>query len=145
MKFDLDTFKLCYICERRGFAYFTQIDLKDQWGDDWNDAPYEHNASEPYEYRYINKEFIPHHLLKVAWEGPFNTPAQVAGGNSCWSVEGINKGCIAWLIPDKWDVGSDVKPIHAGTTLPTFTNQIEASGGVVYIPRFIIDECSKIP
>ena len=28
--------------------FFTTQDLKDQWGDDWDDAPYEHNAGYPY-------------------------------------------------------------------------------------------------
>lgn len=35
-------FKLCYVDD--GFAYFTTKPLTEQWGDDWNDAPYEHNA-----------------------------------------------------------------------------------------------------
>lgn len=35
------------------FAYFTDIDLKDQWGDDWDDAPYEHNAECPYDDNYV--------------------------------------------------------------------------------------------
>lgn len=39
--------KLCYV--KGSFAYFTTQELSKQWGDDWNDAPYEHNAGEPYE------------------------------------------------------------------------------------------------
>ena len=38
---------LCYVDEP--WAYFTTQDLDKQWGDDWNDAPYEHNAGTPYE------------------------------------------------------------------------------------------------
>ena len=42
--------KLCYV--EGCFAYFTTLtDIKDQWGDDWDDAPYEHNAGEPYDWR----------------------------------------------------------------------------------------------
>jgi hypothetical protein len=37
---------LCYV--DGVFAYFTTQSLKKQTGDDWNDAPYEHNAGEPY-------------------------------------------------------------------------------------------------
>ena len=28
-------------------AYFTPLAMEDQWGDDWDDAPYEHNAGSP--------------------------------------------------------------------------------------------------
>lgn len=38
---------LCYV--RSPWAYFTTRPLFEQWGDDWNDAPYEHNAGEPYD------------------------------------------------------------------------------------------------
>jgi hypothetical protein len=37
---------LCYV---EGFwAFFTTRPLAEQWGDDWDDAPYEHNAGRPY-------------------------------------------------------------------------------------------------
>lgn len=39
-------FGLCYV--KGCFAYFTSQPVEEQWGDDWNDAPYEHNAGEPY-------------------------------------------------------------------------------------------------
>ena len=32
------------------YAFFTEVPLSDQWGDDWDDAPYEHNAEEPYDH-----------------------------------------------------------------------------------------------
>ena len=38
----MEEFKLCYI--ENDNAYFTTNDLMKQWGDDWNDALYEHNA-----------------------------------------------------------------------------------------------------
>jgi hypothetical protein len=38
---------LCYATAT--WAFFTTRSLKEQWGDDWNDAPYEHNAGDPYE------------------------------------------------------------------------------------------------
>lgn len=44
-------YKLCYIDDNgysnQGVAYFTD-NLENQWGDDWDDAPYEHNAESPY-------------------------------------------------------------------------------------------------
>lgn len=45
---NFDKFKLCYIEHNANRAWFTSADLKDQWGDDWNDAPYAHNAGTPY-------------------------------------------------------------------------------------------------
>jgi hypothetical protein len=39
-------YKLCYVSG--SFAWFTTQELSKQWGDDWNDAPYEHNAGSPY-------------------------------------------------------------------------------------------------
>ena len=37
---------LCYV--DKPWAYFTTQKLEDQWGDDWEDIPYQHNAEEPY-------------------------------------------------------------------------------------------------
>lgn len=39
---------LCYV--KGDAAYFTTRRLGEQWGDDWSDAPYEHNSGEPYEW-----------------------------------------------------------------------------------------------
>ena len=36
---------LCYV--DAPWAYFTTRRLSEQWGDDWDDAPYEHNAGTP--------------------------------------------------------------------------------------------------
>ena len=38
--------KLCYCANN--IMYFTS-DMTAQWGDDWDDRPYEHNAGSPYE------------------------------------------------------------------------------------------------
>lgn len=37
---------VCYFDEP--WLFFTSAPLAAQWGDDWNDAPYEHNAGTPY-------------------------------------------------------------------------------------------------
>ena len=37
---------LCFV--DKTWAYFTTKPIESQWGDDWDDAPYEHNAGEPY-------------------------------------------------------------------------------------------------
>ena len=65
--------KLCYIDPHDRSAWFTSCELDKQWGDDWNDAPYEHNAGEPYRDHYETdsdgkKKRVPHRLFKVFWE-----------------------------------------------------------------------------
>ena len=46
-------------------AYFTRLDLLEQWGDDWNDAPYDCNAEGPYENSEGDIIEVPLHLLVV--------------------------------------------------------------------------------
>lgn len=119
------TLKLCYIDSV--WAYFTTKDLDKQWGDDWNDAPYEHNAGAPYEEQ-------PYEIVKVAFEAPMETPAELANLNSRYSVESINKGHIPWLTPSRYGAPDEVKPIYAGTDLPNFIDLIRKAGGTVYHP-----------
>ena len=45
--------------------YFTS-DLENQWGDDWDDSPYEHNAGPPYETHTV--------LKKIALMGYYSGP-----------------------------------------------------------------------
>ena len=123
--------KLCYI--EGNFAYFTTQDLKKQWGDDWNDAPYEHNAGEPYEWdseRGVKK----YEILKVAFECGcmMNTPCD-SHSNSPWSVEDINTGKIAWLSTLRGS--SEQVVIPAGVSIKKFDELIKKVGGTVYYNR----------
>lgn len=118
--------KLCYV--RGCWAYFTPIDLDKQWGDDWDDAPYEHNAGEPY----TNCKGVPHEIKRIAFDGPLQTPADLAGSNSAYSVEMINKGAAAWLTTDRW-VKQQVS-IPAGGSIERFIELVQLSGGKVYVP-----------
>lgn len=126
---------LCYIerCSSIGLAYFTSR-LEDQWGDDWNDRPYEHNAGPPYEWDQSSKT-MPYAVHRLAFESPHHeTPAEAAGGNSRYSVEDINRGCVAWLAPSPWG-RSAAAPIYAGASAWLFRRIIMASGGMVYLPE----------
>ena len=140
----LKSYKLCYV-NNKGFAWFTSCDLKDQWGDDWDDAPYEHNAGDPYDTHYVLKNSerirVRHDLLKVAWEGTWHDPCY-HHHNSPWSVKQINSGAIAWLIPEESyrnDPEIEAQPIHAGTDLLSFIQKIETGGGSVYLPREVFE------
>jgi hypothetical protein len=61
---------LCYI--EGGTAYFTTQKIEDQWGDDWNDAPYEHNAGLPYEASRSRGEDW--RIVKIDFESDLLTP-----------------------------------------------------------------------
>jgi hypothetical protein len=108
---------LCYVEDC--WAYFTDKPLAEQWGDDWNDAPYEHNAGEPYEY-----------AERLAFEGEFDQPC-TNQCNSSYSVERINAGAIPWLVTSRWSSGKVVS-IPAGTGIDEFIILVLNAGGEVY-------------
>jgi len=137
-------FKLCFIAEN--FAYFTTQELSKQWGDDWNDAPYEHNAGVPYgparSYSHMkdgelirssdyNEDGTPKwEIYKVAYDYcGAETPEQIAGNNSRYSVEAINNKLTPWLTkyPDK--------ALFAGASIEEFIRFIEECDGTVYLPK----------
>lgn len=113
--------------------------LRNNGGDDWNDAPYEHNAGEPYDSwgeliedneLVYKRKYIEHPIeIKVLY---FETcdwsERRPCDGycNSPYSVEYINKGKIAWLSTDKYS-------IQAGTSLKEFIDTIKKHGGKIYL------------
>lgn len=115
---DNQQLKLCYV--ENSFAYFSYKDPKDVWGDDWDDAPYEHNAGLPYDFD-----------LRVAYDGDWDQPCN-GHLNSPWSVQDINNGGAFWLRSRRFKTG---KPIFilAGTTLDEFIKTIPKCDGQVYI------------
>jgi hypothetical protein len=104
---------LCYADEH--FAWFAPS--KEVNGDDWDDAPYEHNADPPYDRC---------GCIKVAYDGWFELP-RAHQTNSRYSVDDINAGAIAWLR------GSGV-PVHipAWTRLGDFRRLVAEAHGTVY-------------
>ena len=115
------------------WAYFTTRKLSEQWGDDWNDAPYEHNAGRPYEFHEHDRKEgrEPWQIVKVAFDGGFETPAE-GHNNSPWSVEQINAGAVAWLRTDSYRTTKPVI-IPAGVTIERFCELIHEGGGTVYL------------
>lgn len=134
--------RLCYI--NGCWAYFTTQSLSKQWGDDWSDKPYEHNAGEPYTPTIFWEKTGPRkdprdwysdgtpkwEIIKVAWEGDFDRPCDW-NSNSPYSVEEINKRVVPWLRTSKWREGDRIV-IMAGTPLEEFKALIRAGGGKVY-------------
>ena len=115
---------LCYISNN--FAYFTTRALSKQWGDDWDDAPYEHNAGTPYGPHNEDEHW---EIKVVAYKHPnYATPGESRGANSGYSVEMINRKNVAWLA-DYWTRNSTLPPIFAGTTMSEFIRMIRETGG----------------
>lgn len=152
---DFNSFKLCYLSG--GVAYFTTQDVQDQWGDDFDDAPYEHNAGTPYEPaihhlangiqqlspRDWNPDGTPRwQLLQVHYTA--GTQVQLlepceGHGNSPYSVQDINAKAIPWLrirrwVPTQRDYVED-ESLWAGASYEEFVRYIERLGGLVWVPR----------
>lgn len=119
-------YKLCYI--EMNCAYFTTQALSQQWGDDWNDAPYEYNAGEPYPFtdHDTKQGLTPWDVMTVRFHSEMKTPAQCNyTGNSSYSVEMINNGMAPWLI------GNPGTAIFAGCNPVEFKAIIRANGGFI--------------
>ena len=128
-------FKLCYIDGNK--AWFTN-DFEHQSSDDWDDKPYEHNAEPPSDYWSEMIEDNPdcwkrkwiHHpiMLKTLYfeTNDWSERRPCDGySNSPYSVDDINKGAIAWLHTDKYN-------IQAGTTMKDFIDIVIKNGGTIW-------------
>lgn len=120
--------------EKELYAYFTPLSLDEQWGDDWDDAPYECNAGEPYDtvtdeveerdgWKFVTKS---HDIVIVrvpfivkSWNTMF---PKDYGYNSPFCVRAINHGAVAWMydnINDKYVV------INAGDSPQVFVEKLK--------------------
>jgi len=122
---------LCYVDS--SWAYFTTQELSEQWGDDWDDVPYEHNAGQPYEFgaeaEVADRETW--EIIKVAFDGNFVEPKEGCI-NSPWSVQSLNMGVYPWLRSSPWNDVITID-IYAGATLLQFCELIRKGGGHVYM------------
>lgn len=117
--------KLCYI--EGNWAYFTTQEISKQWGDDWDDVPYEYNAGSPYAWGEHEqaRHIEPWTIAKVFFSGNFSQPCE-GHLNSPYNVQMINRGDVPWL-------RSGTIRIMAGTTLPDFVAAVREAGGQVYV------------
>lgn len=142
---------LCYVDGLEGLpslAYFTTQGLEDQWGDDWDDAPYEFNAGPPTgpcahgeggsPRRDCPACRIDYHpdgtprwcLSRVMFYSPnHDFPRSAAPGVS---VERINRGRFAWLLAAidcrRRDYPSG-EPVQAGAGVLEFCQAVTRAGG----------------
>ena len=117
----------CVTSTATGTGRFYHRALDQQWGDDWNDAPFEHNAEPPYEWEDW-RNMVPYQIQSVYFDSDLETPASGVC-NSPWSVQQINAGQVAWLR----DGFKPERFIMAGTTLQEFKRKIAEWGGTVYV------------
>lgn len=120
-----DNAKLCYV--EGNCAYFTDRPLTKQWGDDWDDAPYEHNAGHPY--RHEGEQ-----IFELRYDSCLQTPGELATSNSAFSVRDINRRITPWLAPDRWYSGPPVEPIWAGCSITEFCDLIYQAQGEIFWP-----------
>lgn len=126
-------YKLCYVDGQK--AWFTD-NFEEQWGDDWNDKPYECNAGEPYnswselieDNEDMFKRKYKHHQikLKTLYFETNDWSEQKPCDMGRFSVEDINKGTVAWVHTDKFN-------ILAGTEMEEFIKIIKENGGKIYM------------
>lgn len=117
---DREIYQLCFV--RGCWAYFANVPPTEVRGDDWDDAPYDCNAGEPYERE--GQE-----IVCVAYDGPYEENCQ-----ACLSADQINRGEGPWLVDrgygttyPKW-----ADRVDAGTTLADFKARITWASGSVY-------------
>lgn len=142
-------FRLCYVSGRS--AWFTTRRIDKQWGDDWDDAPYEHNAGDPYGptvYHRSNgtRELDPrdwardgtprYQLLEVLFNSDrLRAPAD--RGESV-SVRDVNAGKTPWLEVTEWQGQGEsfvlIDALLAGATFSEFCAFVEQYGGTVFVP-----------
>lgn len=104
-------------------VHFTTGKVSEEWGDDWNDAPWEHNAGRPYQ-NGGGQYFVMR--IESGHNSNIKTPDEYANyANSPYSVEMINKGLVPWMSVDIWnpearEYEQHNNLFHSGTTLKEF-------------------------
>ena len=114
-------------------AYFTPLVLEDQWGDDWDDAPYEYNAGTPYDDAYNEKgEREEFEMLEVLFYLPkqhmdIKFPSDYGCGNSPFCIRDINAGAVAWIYyrGKEWKSSKGAIAIHGGCNPAEFMERIQ--------------------
>ena len=107
------------------YAYFTPIPLDKQWGDDWNDAPYEYNAEIPYDDIHEDGKRVEVEIVRVPfyidYEGGWDIrfPKDWVRDNSPFRVQDINSGAVAWIYDSRKKIA-----INAGCSPSEFVEKI---------------------
>ena len=113
-----------FVLYGNGFGlYLGADDCEDYWGDDWDDAPYEHNAGEVYQrYRqgYVEFTFPLKYSVCEACNGYFNSP---------FSKEDMKNRKVPCLTIS---TEPEIK-IYFGDNIDEISKQIEEFGGFKFL------------
>lgn len=119
-------YKLCYV--RDNIMFFTD-NFERQWGDDWDDAPYEYNAEEPYDRKYYTeysdewcRERGKGNIRFIAYKGYDIAEPKDGHWNSPHSVEMINQKAVPWLYCD------EAGALFAGATMAEAKRWLKKAG-----------------
>jgi hypothetical protein len=140
-----ENLKLCYVEDN--IAYFTSLELDDQWGDDWDDAPYECNAGRPYtpcwhnEAREVLEDYCWCEACKKDWNRDgspkwriytlaFYSTCHHLPWNEDKSVQSINTNRDTWL----QSYSNIDSCIHAGDSVQSFIDKVMITGGTIFLP-----------
>lgn len=123
---------LCYVKDETHTAYFTSQPLTEQWGDDWNDSPYDLNAGTPYGRNKVDARNWEIVEVEFHCGDRFKSPAQKAqSSRGCeYSVQDINAGKVPWLSDEAYKLPAT----HAGCPLSKFIHTILSAGGACRLP-----------
>lgn len=150
---NIEDYKLCFVrtldSDNAHVLFFTPFDARNVTGDDWDDKPYEHNASEPYyarlgSYKDVHSkketgavmEDVEDKMVKVLIYG-YETVVLISPCsyvfNSDYSVEDINNGIVPWIVA-KW---SENETLREETIMAnaTYAEVVEKLSNVVYLPK----------
>jgi len=150
---NIEDYKLCFVrtldSDNAHVLFFTPFDARNVTGDDWDDTPYEHNASEPYyarlgSYKDVHSkketgavmEDVGDKMVKVLIYS-YETATLVSPCsyvlNSDYSVEDINKGVVPWIVA-KW-IEKEIVREETIMANATFKEVVEKLDGFVYLPK----------
>lgn len=126
-----DEYVLCYVssdCDSSCPRACWFVDHMDGvWGDDWDDAPYEHNAGAPYWGDGHDGFYV---YVETDLAHPYEDDNGYRAYNSKRSVQDINDSGYPWLRSTR---GSKPKVnICPGTTYKEFARLIEETGGRIF-------------
>lgn len=116
-----EIYKKYRLCLVDGNEMFFTSSFEDQWGDDWNDAPYDCNAGSPYEddKHHVISAFVKKINLRTPCDLHYNAP---------YSAEDLNHKAAAWLFDAEHGVS-----IFGGDTLEEVIAKAKEAGEEVFL------------
>lgn len=130
------------------FAYFTSCSINDQWGDDWDDSPYQDNAGEPYDDIHDNSIFESISKYTVSYQNDYDVLrvrfviksyfCKFALDFANLSVIDINKGAAAWIFEPGNSNQLKSIAIYGGCTAEEFIKNIDIIA--TYYPGWIDED-----